>query len=166
MRNFTDIDDKILRRAQETGVDWKEVAERYITSFQEDMKALGVPPVDFLVLPRVLALMLMVPLLCIYSDLMGVLGGMIVGVGMLDLGIIEYYNQTLKAIKLTYFWIGLFHSFVFGILVALAGCLRGLQCERNASAVGFAATSAVVTGIVSIVVATAIITLTCQVLGI
>ena len=44
MRNFTDIDDKILRRAQETGVSWKEVAERYIASFQEDMAALGVPP--------------------------------------------------------------------------------------------------------------------------
>jgi len=108
----------------------------------------------------------MMPLLCIYSDLMGVLGGMIVGVGMLDLGVIEYYHETMKAIKLSYFWIGLFHSLVFGVLVALAGCLRGLQCERNASAVGFAATSAVVTGIVSIVVATAVITLVCQVLGI
>ena len=130
------------------------------------LEALGVPPVDFLVLPRVLALMLMVPLLCIYADLMGVLGGMIVGVGMLDLGVNEYYLETLKGVKLTYFWIGLFHSFVFGILVALAGCLRGLQCERNAAAVGFAATSAVVTGIVSIVVATAVITLVCQVLHI
>jgi len=130
------------------------------------LEALGLPPVDFLVLPRMLALMLMMPLLCIYSDLMGVLGGMIVGVGMLDLGAMEYYHETVKAIKLSYFWIGLFHSFVFGVLVALAGCLRGLQCERNAAAVGFAATSAVVTGIVSIVVATAIITLVCQVLGI
>jgi len=130
------------------------------------LEALGLPPVDFLVLPRMLALMLMVPLLCIYSDLMGVLGGMIVGVGMLDLGVIEYYQETIKGVQLTYFWIGLFHSFVFGVLVALAGCLRGLQCERNAAAVGFAATSAVVTGIVSIVVATAVITLICQVLGI
>ncbi|OPY03994.1 MAG: hypothetical protein A4E66_02640 [Syntrophus sp. PtaB.Bin001] len=91
---------------------------------------------------------------------------MIVGVGMLDLGIHEYYLETIKMMKLKYLWVGLFHSFVFGILVALSGCLRGLQCERNAAAVGFAATSAVVTGIVSIVVATAIITLVCQVLGI
>jgi len=130
------------------------------------LEVLGVSPVDFLVLPRLLALMLMMPLLCIYSDLMGVVGGLIVGIGMLDLGVIEYYHETVNAVSLTYFWIGLFHSFVFGVLVALAGCLRGLQCERNASAVGFAATSAVVTGIVSIVVATAIITLLCQVLGI
>jgi phospholipid/cholesterol/gamma-HCH transport system permease protein len=130
------------------------------------LEALGVPPIDFLVLPRMLALMLMMPLLCIYADLMGVLGGMIVGVGMLDLGMHEYYLETLKMMKLKYLWVGLFHSFVFGVLVALSGCLRGLQCERNAAAVGFAATSAGVTGIVSIVVATAIITLVCQVLGI
>ncbi len=130
------------------------------------LEVLGLRPVDFLVLPRMMALMVMMPLLCLYADLMGVLGGMIVGVGMLDLGVFEYYHQTLKAVKLPYLWIGLFHSFVFGVLVALAGCLRGLQCERNAAAVGFAATSAVVTAIVSIVVATAIITLLCQVLGI
>ena len=130
------------------------------------LETLGLSPVEFLVLPRMLALMLMMPLLCVYSDLMGVLGGMIVGVGVLDLGVMEYVNQTKSALNLTHFLVGLFHSFVFGILVAVAGCLRGMQCERSASAVGYAATSAVVTGIVSIVVATAIITLSCQVLGI
>ena len=130
------------------------------------LETLGFSPVEFLVLPRMLALMLMMPLLCVYADLMGVLGGMIVGVGMLDLGVIEYVNQSKAALNLTHFLVGLFHSFVFGILVAVSGCLRGIQCERSASAVGYAATSAVVTGIVSIVVATAIITLSCQVLGI
>ncbi|HJV65788.1 MAG TPA: ABC transporter permease [Geomonas sp.] len=130
------------------------------------LQTLGFSPVEFLVLPRMLALMLMMPLLCIYSDLMGVLGGMIVGVGLLDLGFLEYVNETRKALNLTHFLVGLFHCFVFGILVAVAGCLRGIQCDRSASAVGYAATSAVVTAIVCIVVATAIITLSCQVLGI
>ena len=130
------------------------------------LETLGLSPVEFLVLPRMLALMLMMPLLCVFSDLMGVIGGMIVGVGMLDLGIREYINETRAALNLTHFLVGLFHCFVFGILVAIAGCLRGIQCERSATAVGYAATSAVVTGIVSIVVATAIITLSCQVLGI
>ena len=130
------------------------------------LETLGFSPAEFLVLPRMLALMLMMPLLCIYADFMGVLGGMIVGVGMLDIGIVEYYQQTKVALNLTHFWVGLFHSFVFGVLVAISGCLRGMQCERSASAVGDAATSAVVTSIVSIVVATAIITFSCQVLGI
>jgi phospholipid/cholesterol/gamma-HCH transport system permease protein len=130
------------------------------------LETLGFSAAEFLVLPRMLALMLMMPLLCIYSDFMGVLGGMIVGVGMLDIGIVEYYQQTKAALNLTHFWVGLFHSFVFGVLVAISGCMRGMQCERSASAVGDAATSAVVTSIVSIVVATAIITFSCQVLGI
>ena len=130
------------------------------------LETLGFSPAEFLVLPRMLALMLMMPLLCIYADFMGVLGGMIVGVGMLDIGIVEYYQQTKAALNLTHFWVGLFHSFVFGVLVAISGCLRGMQCERSASAVGDAATSAVVTSIVCIVIATAIITFSCQVLGI
>ena len=130
------------------------------------LETLGVSPAEFLVLPRMLSLMLMMPLLCIYSDFMGILGGMLVGVGVLDIGMMEYYQQTKHALDLTHFWIGIFQSFVFGILVAVSGCLRGMQCERSASAVGYAATSAVVTGIVSIVVATLIVTFSCQVLGI
>ncbi|MGE5752416.1 MAG: ABC transporter permease [Deltaproteobacteria bacterium] len=129
-------------------------------------KTMGFSPTEFLVLPRVVALFLMMPLLCLYADLMGVLGGMIVGVGMLDLGIMQYYLQTTQAVNLTQLWIGLFSSAVFGILVAIAGCMRGMQCGRSASAVGEATTSAVVTGIVSIIVATAVITVICNVLGI
>lgn len=130
------------------------------------LKTLGVSPMEYLVLPRALALALMMPLLCIYSDLMGILGGMIVGVGMLDISAMAYYQQTKAAVGLTHFWVGLFHSAVFGVLVALSGCLRGMQCGRSASEVGYATTSAVVTSIVSIILATAIITLLCQVLGI
>ncbi len=130
------------------------------------LKTLGISPMEFLVLPRMLALVFMMPLLCIYADLMGILGGGIVGIGMLDLNMSQYFIQTKEAISLNDFWIGLFHSAVFGVLVALAGCLRGIQCGRSSADVGSAATSAVVTGIVSIIVATAIITVMCNVLGI
>ena len=130
------------------------------------LKTLGISAMEFLVLPRMLALVLMMPLLCLYAGLMGVLGGMIVGVGMLDLSPLAYFHETCKAVSLTYVWIGLFHGAVFGVLVALSGCLRGMQCGRSASAVGAATTSAVVTGIISIVVATAIITVICNVIGI
>ena len=95
-----------------------------------------------------------------------VLGGLIVGVGMLDLSVTEYYLQTKASVGLTNLWIGLFHGVVFGVLVALSGCLKGLQCGRSASAVGDATTAAVVTGIVAIIVATAIITIVCNVIGI
>jgi phospholipid/cholesterol/gamma-HCH transport system permease protein len=130
------------------------------------LHTLGISPMDFLVLPRMLALIVMMPLLCVYADLMGILGGLVVAVGMLDIGVTQYVHRTQEALNLTHFWIGLFHSAVFGVLVALAGCLRGMQCGRSASAVGEAATSAVVTSIVAIILATAIITFVCQVLGI
>jgi phospholipid/cholesterol/gamma-HCH transport system permease protein len=130
------------------------------------LKTMGISPVEFLVLPRTIALIVMMPLLCVYANLMGILGGLVVGVGMLGINHIEYLNRTREALTLTTFWIGLFHSLVFGVLVALASCLRGMQCGRSASDVGSAATRAVVTSIVAIIVATAIITFMCEVLDI
>jgi phospholipid/cholesterol/gamma-HCH transport system permease protein len=127
---------------------------------------MGLNPVEFLVVPRMLALMLMVPLLCIYADLVGILGGAIVGVGMLHLGVAQYYQQTLSALHLMDFVVGLIKGTVFGVLIALAGCLRGMQCGRSASAVGAAATSAVVTGIVWIIVFDAVLTVMYDILGI
>ena len=130
------------------------------------LKTTGISPIDFLVLPRVLALSLMMPMLTLYGMFLGVIGGLVVGVTMLDLSVWEYYHETSGAVSLTSLWIGLFQSLVFGVLVALAGCLRGMQCGRSASAVGAATTSAVVTSIVSIILATAVIMVGCQVLGI
>jgi phospholipid/cholesterol/gamma-HCH transport system permease protein len=130
------------------------------------LTTLGISPMEFLVLPRLLALFLMMPLLTVYADIMGVMGGLLVGTGMLDLGFMEYYNETLSSVSLTDFWIGVFMGAVFGILVSLSGCLRGMQCGRSASEVGKATTSAVVTSIVSIIVATAIINIICTVLNI
>ena len=130
------------------------------------LKTSGISPMEFLVLPRMLALIVMMPLLCLYADVMGILGGIVVGIGMLDLEPDRIPQPDPEAVTMTYLWIGLFHSAVFGVLVAMAGCLRGMQCGRSASAVGEATTSAVVTSIVAIIVATAIITFACQVLGI
>jgi phospholipid/cholesterol/gamma-HCH transport system permease protein len=130
------------------------------------LKTLGVSPVEFLVMPRVLALFVMMPLLTIYADLMGIVGGFIISAGMLGLNPIEYWNHTQHAVKLVYLWIGLIHSFTFGLIIAVSGCLRGIKCERSAAGVGEATTSAVVTAITSIVIATAVITFICQVLGV
>lgn len=130
------------------------------------LKTLGISPMEFLVMPRMVSLAFMMPLLCIYADIMGILGGLIVGVVMLDINPIVYINETRASLTLTNVWIGLFYCTVFGVIVALAGCLRGMQCGRSASAVGSATTSAVVTSIVSIIIATAIITILCDVLGI
>jgi len=130
------------------------------------LKTLGISPMEFLVLPRMLALALMMPLLCLYANVMGILGGMVVGVWLLHIGFIQYYNETAKAVGLWNLGIGLFSGAVFGVIVALAGCMRGMQCGRSAAAVGDAATSAVVTAIVGIILSTAVITVLCNMLGI
>jgi phospholipid/cholesterol/gamma-HCH transport system permease protein len=127
---------------------------------------MGISPMEFLVLPRMLALILMMPLLTVYSDLVGILGGAVVGVGMLGLSAVEYFEQTRTAVTLTDFFIGVVKSAVFGVVVALAGCLRGMQSGRSAAAVGLAATSAVVTSIVVLIVLDGLFAVLLNALGI
>ena len=130
------------------------------------LKTLGVSPVEFLVIPRLLALVVMMPLLALYADFMGILGGFAVSTGVLGLNPVEYWNHTQSAVKISNLWVGLIHSFIFGIIIAVAGCLRGISCGRSAAAVGEATTAAVVEAITWIVIATAVITFICQVFGV
>jgi phospholipid/cholesterol/gamma-HCH transport system permease protein len=126
----------------------------------------GISSMDFLVLPRMIALIVMMPLLCVYADLMGNIGGGFVGVIMLKLSLVEYVNELTNGVHLIDFAVGIVKSSVFGVLVAISGCMRGIQCGRSASAVGLAATSAVVTGIVLIIVTDGVFTVLTNALGI
>jgi len=117
------------------------------------LTTMAISPMEFLVLPRVLALCLMMPLLTFYGDAMGILGGAFVGLTMLDLSAVQYLQQTADAISLSDVLGGVFKGSVYGMLIAIAGCLRGMQSGNSSSAVGDAATSAVVTSIVAIIVA-------------
>jgi phospholipid/cholesterol/gamma-HCH transport system permease protein len=137
-----------------------------VTQEIDAFTTMGFSPLEFLVLPRVIALVLMMPLLCLYSDLVGVLGGAAIGVGMLDLSWTTYFRETSNAIGLGDVFGGVFKASVYGVLIALSGCLRGMQCGNSSSAVGDAATSAVVTGIVAIVVACGTFAVVFYVLGI
>lgn len=127
---------------------------------------MGVPPVEFLVLPRLLALALMMPLLYVYSCFVGLFGGYLVGVGLLDLVGQAYMDRTREAVGLTDFVIGFVKSAVFGVVVAFAGCQRGMEAGRSAAAVGQATTSAVVISIVYIIVIDAVFAVLLNMLGI
>ncbi len=129
-------------------------------------RTFGISPIEFLVVPRVLALLMMMPVLTIYADFMGIAGGFIISTMMLHLNPVEYLAHTQKAVKISYLWIGLIHSLVFGAIIAIAGCQEGVMCERNAAGVGRATTMAVVMGITAIVLATALMTFICHVLGV
>jgi phospholipid/cholesterol/gamma-HCH transport system permease protein len=129
------------------------------------LSTMGISPFEFLVLPRMLGLILMMPLLTIFADLVGIAGGAVVGIGMLKVGVLPYWNETWAAVTLTDCAAGLIKSAVFGVLIAVAGCLRGMQCGRSSAAVGLAATSAVVTGIVFIIVSDAVLTVVYDAIG-
>lgn len=126
------------------------------------LKALGIDPVRFLVLPKTVALILAMPLLTLYADFMGILGGLTVGVLGLDLTIQGYLLETQKALDLFDVFSGIIKSFAFAWIVAGVGCLRGLQTKGGAESVGKSATSAVVAGIFLIIVADAVFTVIFQ----
>ncbi len=115
------------------------------------LKTMGLEPVRFLVVPRVLAALVMTPLMTVFADLVGVMGGSVV---LLSLGfpLITFFRQLQSAVSYGSPVGGLVKSFFFGILVAAIGCLRGLQTKGSASAVGESTTSAVVSGIILIVI--------------
>ena len=130
------------------------------------LKTFGFPPLEFLILPRLLALLVSMPILTVFADALGVFGGFVIGAGLFDISASQYINQSLEMLTLTDFLIGLFKSLVFAVLIGLIGCYYGLSCGRNAQAVGQATTNAVVSIIVALVVSDAVITLICTQLGI
>lgn len=115
------------------------------------LKTFGFDPFDFLVLPRMLALIIMMPVLTVYANAVGILGGMLVGMAV-DIPPILYWNQTVTAVTLTTASLGIFKSFFFGAAIAVAGCLQGMTAGNSSAAVGDATTKAVVSGITAVIV--------------
>jgi phospholipid/cholesterol/gamma-HCH transport system permease protein len=130
------------------------------------LTTLGVSPVEFLVLPRVVALSLLMPLLYVYGCALAMLGGLWVAVPFLDMSAVTYTLQTQQAVNGAQFAIGGLKAFVFGALVALVGCHFGLRAERNAAGVGAATTGAVVVSIVGIIAVDAVFAVCTNALGV
>jgi len=130
------------------------------------LQTLGIPPMEFLVVPRIVALSLMMPLLTVFANIVGMLGGLLIGTSMLDISAIAYYNQTTGAVGIHDWAVGLVKAVLFGAVVAIVGCWRGMRCRRSAAAVGAVATSAVVLCIVLIIVIDATATVICTTLKI
>ncbi len=107
-------------------------------------------------MPRLVALAVMMPLLALYANLLGILGGMFVAMGILEIPPSAYWIETQTIIDLSDISTGLVKSITFGLLIGAAGCLRGLHADRSAAGVGQATTSAVVTAILLIIVADAL----------
>ena len=143
-----------------------ELATMQTNEEVDALEVLGLPAMDFLVLPRVTALLLMMPLLFVFACLAGLLGGMVVASVMLDLSPAAYMNRTAEALAWTHLGLGAAKSLVFGALIGMVGCYHGLYAQRNAAGVGVATTGAVVTSIVAIIVIDAVFALVANTLGI
>ncbi|MBO7521963.1 MAG: ABC transporter permease [Opitutales bacterium] len=129
-------------------------------------RTFGISPMDFLVLPRMMALVLMFPLLTIFANLMGIAGGFVIGWGLFDISYESYISHTLNFLNLTQCMIGLGKSVVFGVIVAMVGCLKGMTCGESSEDVGLATTSSVVTSITLIVIADAVFAVMFDIFGI
>jgi phospholipid/cholesterol/gamma-HCH transport system permease protein len=129
------------------------------------LETLGVTPIDFLVMPRLTALFIMMPLLAVYSNFLGILGGMVISWSILDIPTSLYWAETKSIIDLSDLSTGLIKAATFGLIIGLSGCLRGLKSDRSAAGVGQAATSAVVTGILLIIVSDAVYAVIFNALG-
>jgi len=129
------------------------------------LQTMGFSKVDFLVMPRLLSLLIAMPILTMLADVMGMLGGAFIGIFMMDLPPQEYWKYAINAFTLKNFLVGVFHGFCFGIIIAVCGCYSGLKCGRNADSVGIATTQAVVRSIVWMIVATGVITIVCMEIG-
>ncbi|MFI5356137.1 MAG: MlaE family ABC transporter permease [Opitutales bacterium] len=130
------------------------------------LATLGISPVDFLVMPRLVALAVMMPLLALYANCLGILGGMFIAKTLLSIPPAAYWVEMLTIVNLSDLTAGVVKAATYGLIVGLAGCLRGLQAERSAAGVGRAATSAVVTAILFIVVADAVYAVLFNILGV
>ena len=130
------------------------------------LKTMGLNENEFLVLPRVLSLVVAMPILTMIADIVGILGGAFVAVLALDISPVQYWNYSVAAFGLKNFWVGIFHGFVYAFIIAVTGCYYGINCDRDADGVGKATTKSVVTSIVIMVVVTGVLTVVFQALGV
>lgn len=128
-----------------------EIGTMKISEEIDALYTMGFDPTRFLVIPKIIAAIIVVPLLTLFSDVFAIMGGLVVGVLTLDLTVNAYITQTIKTLTLFDVFLGFFKSAVFALLVAWISCLRGFQARGGAASVGQATTSAVVSGIFLII---------------
>jgi phospholipid/cholesterol/gamma-HCH transport system permease protein len=130
------------------------------------LEVVGIPVSDYIILPSVLALAITMPLLYLYGALLGMFGGFVVALAMLNVTTLGYVNQTIQAVSLDQFVFGFIKTFAFAVMIGLTSCRIGLLAGRSAADVGIAATRAVVVGIVGVIVMDAIFAVIATAIGV
>ncbi len=133
-----------------------EIATMKANEEIDALQTMGIRPGRYLVIPKLLALVIALPLLTVFGDLIAIIGGMLVSAVYMDIPMQIFWGRICNIVTPTVFVMGIFKSFVFAVLIALIGCRKGLAARANAQGVGAAATDAVVASVFAIVIADAI----------
>ncbi|MEX0923537.1 MAG: MlaE family lipid ABC transporter permease subunit [Rhodovibrionaceae bacterium] len=130
------------------------------------LRTIGLDPMEVLVLPRILALVLVLPLLTFYADIMGLLGGAMMAALALDISVVQFVERLREAITPTTFWVGMVKAPVFAFIIAMVGCFEGLQVTSSAESVGMRTTRSVVEAIFLVIVLDALFSIFFSYVGI
>lgn len=139
-----------------------EIGTMKVNEELDALTTMGLPPVRFLVLPRVLAAVLAMPILTIFAELAGLVGGVLV-LQLMDVPSIEYWRHVMSTTNVFMILLGLGKSALFGLLVGIIGCCAGMRTKSTSDGVGVSATSAVVGGIIAIAVSDGLLAVICYV---
>ena len=138
-----------------------EIGSMKLNEEIDSLRTFGISPMEFLIIPRTLALLLMIPLLTIYADVVGILGGLVVGTVVMDFSVIHYFEQTQVALQSMWeVYSGLLKSVIFGLIIGLVGCYKGMHSGNDSSSLGRAVTASVVVAVTIIVVVDALFEVT------
>jgi phospholipid/cholesterol/gamma-HCH transport system permease protein len=130
------------------------------------MRVLGIAPMEMLVLPKLIGMLISLPLLTVWADLLGVLGGMITAKTQLDVSFVDFFNRLIKAIVMTTYTVGLGKAFVFAIIITMIGCYQGFRTHGGADSVGRQTTRSVVQSVFLVIVADALFSVCFSILDI
>lgn len=129
------------------------------------LETMGIRPISYLVLPKMVAMLLAMPVLAVFADIAGIFGGMVIGIAVMDIPIAAYVSRTFDVLDEITFLLGVAKTLVFAVIITLTSCYYGFSSTSDAQGVGRSATQAVVSGIFAIVLADAVMTILYSFIG-
>jgi phospholipid/cholesterol/gamma-HCH transport system permease protein len=156
LREFAPLITAIIIAGRSGSAYAAQIGTMCVTDEIDAMRTLGIAPLDLLVLPKILALLIALPLLTVYADVLGVFGGMIMARAQLGVGFDEFLERFVKAVSITAYLIGICKAPVFAAIIAVIGCFQGFRTKGGADSVGRQTTRSVVQSIVLVIVADAL----------
>jgi phospholipid/cholesterol/gamma-HCH transport system permease protein len=156
LREFAPLITAIIIAGRSGSAYAAQIGTMAVTEEIDAMRTLGIPPLEMLVLPKLIALVIALPLLTVFADVMGVLGGMLMAQIQLQVGFNEFLERFVKAVSVTAYLIGVLKAPVFAAIIAMVGCFQGFRTKGGADSVGRQTTRSVVQGIFLVIVADAL----------